>query len=689
MASVTSCEGTFQATVTVHVATVPSVIQPRLNCPPPADPLPPPVGRDWHMASDEARLQVAEPHPSFKVAEPKPMPKPEPSPLPKPAEQVQDPAAQPAPAPTRVDVLLPTPAELLQDPASKPAPAPVEVNVHLPTPAELLQNPASKLAPAPTEVEVTLPTPAEPVQEPASKPAPAAEPGLPSALTGVAGTWPKAAEPVQEPASKPAPTPTGVEVTLPKPAEPVQEAEPDAKPAEKPKEEAGEDAKPNAKPAEKPKEEAGEDAKPAEEAGEDPKPDAKPAEKPKEEAGQDPKPDAKPGKPAEKPKEEAGEDAKPAEEAGEEPAADDPVDASSSSDPSSEPEPAAKKTTTKPAADDSEDPAIGPLKSITDIYVHDKGRLPHQESKDGKYAWIRKSSQDSFREARKLAAELTRQISKDAAYTFDGGPVQLSCVQSMKDGTRLVWQAGEPSPVQRVRKSAWQLAPVGSLLETAGRLASQDYHVIAVNAASAYHLGGGFLTGGRHALEESICMRSTLFESLVQAQTLAKEQQVTAPDNCRPLKSHDGHGWKCHIPPTGCIVSPDVEIFRGATDEGYPFYTAEEVRKMTIISVAMPNCNDKVKDAPVDAPAEDESRQKVILQKLQSLLWAAQSDLEQHGDGKLGALVIPDVGCGVYGNSHKEVGALLNQAMLDYKNVFAEIHIAGPKEFYEAAAGSK
>lgn len=37
-------------------------------------------------------------------------------------------------------------------------------------------------------------------------------------------------------------------------------------------------------------------------------------------------------------------------------------------------------------------------------------------------------------------------------------------LRSMKDGTRLVWQAGEPSPVQRVRKSAWQLAPVGSLL---------------------------------------------------------------------------------------------------------------------------------------------------------------------------------------------------------------------------------
>lgn len=295
MASVTSCECTsFQPTVTVHVATVPSVIQPRLNCPPPADPLPPPVGRDWHMASDEARLQVAvrtpwaaEPHPTLKVAEPKP--KPEPSPVPMPAH-----------------VFLPTPAELLQEPGPKPAPAPVEVVVSLPAPAELLQEPGPK--PAPTE---------------------------------------------PEPGPKPAPAPVEVVVSLPTP-------EPGPKPAPEPE---------------------------------------------------------------------------------------------------------------QPAADDSEEPAIGPLKSITDIYVHDKGRLPHQESKDGKYAWIRKSSQDSDREVRKLAAELTRilactdggpdlgwlwgvyskvhcpptlsplfpvcplgsqhgrQICKDAAYKFDGGPVELSCVQ--------------------------------------------------------------------------------------------------------------------------------------------------------------------------------------------------------------------------------------------------------------------
>lgn len=235
VASFTSCEcASFQPKVTVQMATVPSVLQPRLNCPPPAEPLPPPVGRDWYtqsMASDGvARLQVA------------------------------------------VSWLKPGQPEPIQEPAQQPPPTPSAAEPH----------PTLKVA--------------EPKPMPKPEPSPMQKP----------------AEPVQEPASKPAPK--EVEVSLPKPA------------------------------------------------------------------------------------------------------AEDPEDASSSSDPSIEP--AAKKVPKKPAADDSEDPAIGPLKSITDVYVHDKGRLPHQDSKDGKYAWIRKSSQDSFREARKLAAELTRILA-----CTDGGPV--------------------------------------------------------------------------------------------------------------------------------------------------------------------------------------------------------------------------------------------------------------------------
>jgi len=38
--------------------------------------------------------------------------------------------------------------------------------------------------------------------------------------------------------------------------------------------------------------------------------------------------------------------------------------------------------------------------------------------------------------------------------------------------------------------------------------------VAVVNAASAYQSGGGFKGGGRHALEESFCVQSSLYKSL-------------------------------------------------------------------------------------------------------------------------------------------------------------------------------
>eukprot|EP00435_Cladocopium_sp_Y103_P063260 s237_g24.t2 len=287
------------------------------------------------------------------------------------------------------------------------------------------------------------------------------------------------------------------------------------------------------------------------------------------------------------------------------------------------------------------------------ISVDGGGRLPHEQGDDGKriYHWIRKSSHQSDREKRKAAAEHTREICKAGGYQFGDEPVGLNHVQSMLEGTRIVWRAdAPPSASAEATAAEWHFGALNSLLETAGRLAKNGYHVIAVNAASAYHAGGGFQTGGRHALEESICMRSTLFESLEKAETLAKEQQVTAPSRCDPPR-FEGREWTCHIPETGCIVSPDVEVFRGCTDDGYPFYSARQVAKMTIISVAMPNRNAEVRDAPMDAPEGEEARQTLILQKFRTLLWSAYSDLVQRGQGKKAALVIPDVGCGVYGNS--------------------------------------
>merc|ERR1719343_1342972 len=56
-------------------------------------------------------------------------------------------------------------------------------------------------------------------------------------------------------------------------------------------------------------------------------------------------------------------------------------------------------------------------------------------------------------------------------------------------------------------------------MQAAEQLAKEQWHqegrgVAVVSAASAYHCGGGFLTGGRHALEEAICTQTTLYQSL-------------------------------------------------------------------------------------------------------------------------------------------------------------------------------
>ena len=105
------------------------------------------------------------------------------------------------------------------------------------------------------------------------------------------------------------------------------------------------------------------------------------------------------------------------------------------------------------------------------------------------------------------------------------------------------------------------------LLRCAG-LTSQE-KVVAVNAASAYHAGGGFLTGGRHALEEAMCVQSSLYESLERGIGLADGLKV--PSWARPPARRDGSPWVLHLPDDGVLLSPMVEVFRDGTMHGYGF----------------------------------------------------------------------------------------------------------------------
>lgn len=119
----------------------------------------------------------------------------------------------------------------------------------------------------------------------------------------------------------------------------------------------------------------------------------------------------------------------------------------------------------------------------------------------------------------------------------------------------------------------------GLAMDVALEALSTHGRVALVSAASAYQLGGGVLTGGRHALEEATCMQTTLYPSLARARELAAERGLV-----------DDMGGSIHIPQDGCIVSPDVEVLREGTGSRYKEMPTPKTLA-AVISLAMPNRN--------------------------------------------------------------------------------------------------
>ncbi|CAJ1432035.1 unnamed protein product, partial [Effrenium voratum] len=244
-----------------------------------------------------------------------------------------------------------------------------------------------------------------------------------------------------------------------------------------------------------------------------------------------------------------------------------------------------------------------------------RGRIP---KRDKGYSWCRR---DNDADARLFRLE-TFLLTQRAAYmrTFKVSPTQevsLNSIDKMLAGTQVftgVPPAAPPAPVapaadavvnadaavnavvdgedtndvadpfraggpfdeqplsfQLKRVEDMEDAPPGeTVMEVAAFMAGKGVRCAAVNAASAYQAGGGASTGGRHALEEAWCISSTLFQSLALVE---------------PLKRGGLPGYRQHIPATGCIVSPHVQIFRECTDDGYGFLdTATELPG--VVSVA-------------------------------------------------------------------------------------------------------
>jgi len=216
------------------------------------------------------------------------------------------------------------------------------------------------------------------------------------------------------------------------------------------------------------------------------------------------------------------------------------------------------------------------------------------------------------------------------------------------------------------------------------RIKKDGRRVVAMNAASAYQAGGGFSTGGRHALEEAMCVQSTLYPALLEAVAAAKKAKLSVPEWADPPKAPGGKPWELHIPDDGALLCPHVEVFRRGTDCGYAF---EEVPAMldAVVAVAMPNANPEVRDSPVDRNPDPAGYEEQLSQKWRAALAPAAHCTEAD------CLVVPVAGCGVFSNSATAVGRVFGHVLREeFDGRFAEVVLAVPggadDEAFAAAA---
>jgi uncharacterized protein (TIGR02452 family) len=297
------------------------------------------------------------------------------------------------------------------------------------------------------------------------------------------------------------------------------------------------------------------------------------------------------------------------------------------------------------------------LESVGD--TANSGQL--QRGSDGTFDWIRKKNGIDDRAKRREGAELTQRACEAGFYMFGNEQVPLEFLHSMCSQTRFIRGHDVLGPGSLRSPPKMKVEPDLIAIKVALDCKRRDLRTVLVSAASCYQLGGGFTTGGRHALEESLCMQTTLYTSLNVASNL------------------QGNGGRMpYIPKDAVVLSPTVEVFRSETNDGYRLQRQVEMLD-AIISVAMPNKNAEVADSPVDAPESKQEYLALLATKFHAVLAAAAISQAE-------ALVIPDVGCGVFANRPEDIGDSLGREIkLHFARQFKEIYLVGKRAFGEAA----
>lgn len=231
-------------------------------------------------------------------------------------------------------------------------------------------------------------------------------------------------------------------------------------------------------------------------------------------------------------------------------------------------------------------------------------------------------------------------------YTVNGRAVRLdpTVTQGMQQGTKL-YAATTPLPDPSTLASPVTVQVVNMDTFDAGHaLKGAGYNPVVINMANEHTAGGGF-EGGARAQEENLFRRSNYFQSLYLTENAHLSQQMRGT---------------YHIPQTGVVYTPHLQVFRGNEADGYPFL--DQPRILSAIAVAAYDLNPGHGPNGRTIDPRTAAYSTGMKEKIKSFLRAAI--LEGHDAVVLGAL-----GCGAFRNNPRVVAQLFRD-VLEESNEF-------------------
>ena len=258
---------------------------------------------------------------------------------------------------------------------------------------------------------------------------------------------------------------------------------------------------------------------------------------------------------------------------------------------------------------------------------------------------------------RRVVYASTLQAVEERGYTLpDGRHIPLALDPDMDRESKLYAKELHPAPPEVVKDTVVEVVDRDCLAVAKELLEAQLGRVAVLNMANRQTPGGG-VYGGSGAQEEYCFRCSDYFRSLYQYSPFGDMYGVSPVEDQYPMDRDFG----------GCY-SPNVTIFRGLEEEGYPFL--EKTWKMNFIAVAALN-----RPETVTTPEGDRHLIHALVEPAKRKMRTIFNIAIENG---VEVLVLGAMGCGAFRNPPEHIAALFKEVLDEppYKGRFVKIVFA-------------